>query len=120
MKEYIRRYVIDEKLDNINTIINDNRRNKYIGASKKKKEQEKIKEYIKDTSPIKEYPIKIRCNWYIKNSNADLDNKSIKSILDTLQAVGVLKNDNIKHITRIEHKAIKSDDEKVEVFIYKE
>ena len=119
MKEYIKRYIINEKLDNINTIINDNRRNKYLGASKKKKEQERIKEYIKDTSPIKEYPIKIRCNWYIKNTNSDLDNKSVKSILDTLQAVGVLENDNIKHITSIQHNAIKSDKEKVEIILYK-
>lgn len=119
MKEYIKEYKIDLKLDNINQIINDNRTNRFIGASKKKKEQKKIKEYIKDREQITDYPIGIMVKWYIKNNNADLDNKSVKSILDTLQELNILENDNIKHIREIQHQAIKSNTERVELFIYK-
>lgn len=103
------------KLHNWNEIINANRRNKYLGASLKKKEMEVIEKYIPN-GKITKYPIKITCIWHIKNSQADLDNKCIKSILDQMQKSGILENDNIKHINEITYKAVKDKEEYVEIY----
>ena len=64
---------------------------------------------------MRKYPVKINCEWHIKSSNADLDNCSIKSVLDAMQKIGVLENDNIKHITEINYKAIKDTKDFLEI-----
>lgn len=94
---------INYKLDNWNDIIDQNRRNKYAGASIKKKEMGVIRLFLLNTPKIEKYPIKIRCIWHITNANSDLDNKSIKSVLDAMQKYGILENDNLKHISKISH-----------------
>lgn len=109
--------IIKEKLDNWNNIISYNRTNKYIGASKKKKEMNIIKKYLLDIPKITEYPITIKCIWHCKNINQDLDNKSLKSVLDTMQEVGILENDNIKHIKEINHIAVKDNIDMLEMEI---
>lgn len=76
---------------------------------------QQIAYFIKRMKKIDKYPVKISCRWHISNSNADLDNKSLKSILDAMQIMGILENDNIKHITEINYKAIKDKTDYVEI-----
>jgi Holliday junction resolvase RusA-like endonuclease len=101
--------VIDYKLKNWNEIINTNRRNRYAGANEKKKESRIVMMYLLGVKPIKKYPIKLDCTWHVSNLNSDLDNKSLKVALDTMQNMGILENDNIKHINEINHKAVKDE-----------
>ena len=98
---------INYKLHNWNEIISANRNNKYIGASLKKKEMKDIKYFFAGKSKITEYPIKIICTWHVKNMASDLDNKCIKSVLDCMQEIGILENDNCKHINEIIYKVVK-------------
>lgn len=70
--------VIEYKLDNLNDLINNCRYNKYSANKKKKEEMEVIGYYLKGIKPIEKYPIRINCEWHIKNSCSDLDNKIIK------------------------------------------
>lgn len=106
---------IDYRLSNWNETINANRKNKYMGASLKKKEMNIIKMFLIGKPKITKYPIKLNCTWYVKNLASDLDNKSLKSVLDAMQEVGILKNDNCKHIQEINHKVIKSNKDYLEI-----
>ena len=101
------RIKIDLKLDNWNDTVNHCRNNKYSANNIKKKEMETIGYYLRRIEPIKKYPIKINCEGHIKNIKSELDNKSLKSVLDQMQVMGILENDNIKHISEINYKAIK-------------
>lgn len=112
MKQYLR---LNVKLDNWNKTIGKCRANRMYANAVKKKEMSLLKPEIDKLCPIKKYPIKMRFKWHIKNSQNDLDNKSIKSILDQMQKSGILENDNIKHITEIIHIAIKDLDEYIEM-----
>ena len=103
------------KLDNWNDTIGRCRTNKYGANSHKQHEMKDISWFVKDLPPIDKYPVEITFKWHIKNSRADLDNKSCKAILDCLQNLGILENDNIKHINKITHEAIKDDIEYVEM-----
>ena len=109
--------VIPLKLNNWNDIINANRINKYVGASQKKKEMRDIGFFIRNMIPITKYPIKISFTWHVTNQRKDLDNMSIKAILDCMQELGILENDNIKHINQITHIAVKDTTEYVEMEI---
>ena len=108
---------IDYKLDGWNEIIAYNRTNKFIGAQRKKKEMQIIKLFLLDVPKIEKYPIKITFNWYVKNFASDLDNKSIKSVLDAMQLSGILENDNIAHINEITYKAVKDKKDYLEMII---
>jgi Holliday junction resolvase RusA-like endonuclease len=112
--------IIDYKLDNWNDTIAHNRANRYAGAIRKKKEMDIIKYFLIGKPKITEYPIRIDCTWHIKNINSDLDNKSLKSVLDAMQQVGILENDNIKHIQEINHKAVKDNKDYLELDIKEE
>lgn len=109
--------VIPLKLNNWNDIISQCRTNKYYANTHKKQEMKDISWFVKNIPPITKYPIKMVFTWHIKNSRKDLDNMSIKSTLDCLQNLGILENDNIKHIDTIIHKAVKDDTEFVEMEI---
>ena len=108
---------IDLKLDNWNDIIKYCRTNKYLANSRKKKEMQQISWFIRQMPKINKYPVKINFIWHIANSNSDLDGKSCKSILDAMQILGILENDNIKHIEAINHKAVKADKDYLEMEI---
>lgn len=108
---------IDLKLDNWNDTINHCRYNKYSANMMKKREMKQIGYFLIGMQPIKNYPIKIKCEWHVKNINSDLDNKSIKSVLDEMQIMGILENDNIKHITEINHIAIKDNTDYLIMYI---
>lgn len=106
-EKYRAKIVIDYKLDNWNDTIYSCRNNRYGANNKKKKEMEAIKKFLEGVKPIKKYPIKLKCIWHVSYLGSDLDNKSLKSVLDQMQKSGILENDNCKHIQEINHKVIK-------------
>ena len=108
---------INYKLANWNETININRTNRYAAASKKKKEMQIVGVDLFGIPKIEKYPIQLNCIWHVSNLNSDLDNKSLKSVLDQMQVMGILENDNIKHISSIFHTAIKDDNDYLEIEI---
>lgn len=106
---------IDLKLDNWNDTINRCRTNKYNANYHKQKEMKDISYFLIGMEKIKKYPVKINCIWHISSSNADLDNCSLKSVLDCMQKMGILENDNIKHITEINYKGVKDTKDYLEI-----
>lgn len=108
---------IDYKLDNWNETIARCRGNKYGANSRKKKEMGIIRYFLLGIKPIKNYPIQLNCTWHVSNVGSDLDNKSLKAVLDCMQKMGILENDNIKHIPVINHKAVKDSDDFLEIEI---
>lgn len=115
------KYKIGYKLDNWNETISKCRGNKFGANATKKKEMQVVEYYLRNIKKIKKYPIELKFTWHVKNINSDLDNKSVKSILDAMQKMGILENDNIKHIPKITYVAIKdiSDFVELEVKEYK-
>lgn len=111
------KYTIDYKLDNWNDTIAKCRNNKYGANISKKKEMGIVKMFLLNGQKVKKYPVEIHCKWHIKNSNSDLDNKSLKSVLDEMQEIGILENDNIKHINKITYEAIKDNKDYLEIEI---
>ncbi len=111
------KYRIMLKLSNCNEIINQNRVNKYCANSHKQQEVKDISWFIRQIPRIEKYPIELIFTWHIKNSRSDLDNKSTKAILDCMQNLGILENDNINHINKITHIAVKDKEEYVEMEI---
>ena len=109
--------VIPLKLDNWNDTIKRCRGNKYGANSHKKAEMRLISCYLNKIPKITKYPVKMTFKWHIKSAVSDLDNKSIKSILDCLQNIGKLENDNIKYINEIHYIAIKDTKDYVEMEI---
>lgn len=110
--------IIDYKLNNWNDIIDANRRNKHVGAKEKKIEMGYITYFLTGVPKITRYPIKIECIWHTKNFGSDLDNKSIKAVLDAMQIKGILENDNISHINEITYKVVKDKKDYLEMMIY--
>lgn len=111
------KYRIMLKLSNWNEIIGQCRGNKYYANTHKQREMKDISWFVRQIPPIKKYPIEIEFTWHIKNSRNDLDNKSVKSILDCMQNLGILENDNIKHINKITHIAVIDKEDYVELEI---
>lgn len=109
--------VIDYKLENWNDVIKYNRANKFIGARHKKEEMNIVKIFLLKVPKIEKYPIKLNCIWHTSNLGSDLDNKCIKAVLDQMQEMGILENDNIKHIREINHKAVKDIKDFLEIEI---
>lgn len=104
------------KLNNWNSIIGQCRSNKYYANTRKKAEMRAISYYLNKIPKIEEYPVKMTFKWHLRG-NADLDNVSIKSLLDCLQNIGKLKNDNVKHINEIHHIGIVDKEDYVEMEI---
>lgn len=109
--------IIDYKLKNWNDTINSCRNNKYGANKEKKKEMDIIRYYLLNIPKIEKYPIELYCKWHITNVNSDLDNKSLKSVLDQMQLSGILENDNSKHISKIIYEAIKDTKDYLEIEI---
>ena len=101
------RIVIDYKLNNWNDTIRFNRINKFVGAREKKAEMNILKIFLLNKPKVTKYPIRLNCTWHTTNLGSDLDNKSLKAVLDAMQEYGIIENDNIKHIPEINHKAVK-------------
>ena len=111
--------IIDYKLDNWNDTIYKCRTNYRYANAQKQREMKKVKQAIEGIEPITDYPIKITCLWHVKTFIGDLDNKSLKSVLDQMQKSNILKNDNMKHIREINHKIEKDKREYLEMEIEK-
>lgn len=96
-KQY--QFWIPIKFPSLNQYINECRRNRYSGASMKRKVEESIYPYIKDM-PKFDKPIKIRFLWTEENKRRDFDNIAFakKFILDAMQKYGKLENDNRKWV----------------------
>lgn len=109
--------IIPMKLSNWNDIIKQCRGNKYGANSHKKAEMRAISYCLNKIPKIEKYPVRISFRWHIKSVVSDLDNKSVKSILDCMQKMGKLENDNIKYINEINYVAIKDDKDYVEMEI---
>ena len=103
----MQKIIIDYKLDNWNDVISHNRADKYVGAREKKREMNIVKLFLLNTPKIEKYPIKLNCIWHTSNLGSDLDNKCIKAVLDEMQELGILENDNCKHINEINYKVQK-------------
>ena len=112
--------VFDYEFDNWNKTIDKCRSNYYYANTQKKKEMEYVKwELIKQKiQPITKYPIKINCYWHRKTRQGDIDNLSVKSVLDQMQKSGILKNDNLTCITEIHHIYVQDTKNYLEMEIY--
>lgn len=108
---------INFKLDNWNKIIGRCRANRFYANKHKQQEMKLIRDSLIDLPKIDKYPVQIVFKWHVKASTSDLDNKSVKNILDEMQIMGILENDNIKHINKITHYAIKDKADYVDVEI---
>lgn len=117
IEKYRERVVIDYKLDNWNDTIYINRKNKYAANNKKQKEMSIIRNFLIGIKPIRKYPVRLECIWHVVNLGSDLDNKSLKSVLDEMQNKGILENDNSKHIQEITHKVMKDKKDYLELYI---
>jgi Holliday junction resolvase RusA-like endonuclease len=104
-------------MDSWNDTIKYCRGNKFGANSHKKKEMRDISIFMRNLPKIDKYPIQMTFKWHIKNIISDLDNKSCKSILDEMQNLGILENDNIKHINKIVYEAIPDKEDYVEIEI---
>lgn len=107
--------IIDYKLDNWNETIKHCRGNKFGANHTKQKEMEIVKMFLLGKPKITKYPIRLNCIWHVTNIGSDLDNKSLKAVLDAMQKMGILKNDNINHIPEINHKAVKDNKDYLEI-----
>lgn len=103
---------IPYEFDNWNQYIFKERSRKYWASAIKKKESQIVEQYCNGITYDGEYPIKITITKYFATKRQDLDNVRIKGVLDGLVKCGVLKNDNLSCITKIELLA-KIDKEKI-------
>ena len=104
----VHKFTIPGRLDGMNTLIAANRKNPYIGAKEKRKQQDIVIKAIRfhRLKGVRNYPVSIKIDWYEKNNRRDPDNISAakKFIFDALQETDVLKNDGFKEI-----KALRDD-----------
>jgi Holliday junction resolvase RusA-like endonuclease len=88
---------IEGELTDLNTYINAERSNRFIGAKLKKENTEKVIAAIKKQNfKIIGHKTEVHFYWYSKNHRKDFDNIefSQKFIWDGLVRAGVLKDDN--------------------------
>lgn len=100
MKDKLKIY-IDYDPPNWNNYINLERTNKYAANNLKQKEKKIVKYATIGKKYTGSYPVELVVKKHFKTRKGDLDNVRIKGLLDGLVTSGVLKNDNLKHITRI-------------------
>ncbi len=90
--------IIPGRLAGMNEYTEQNRRNRYAGASMKAKEQERVEWAIKRQLRIGKLntPIDLSYTYYEPNKRRDKDNISAfahKVVQDALTSTGLLKND---------------------------
>ncbi|MBQ3334935.1 MAG: hypothetical protein IJG85_05020 [Eubacteriaceae bacterium] len=88
----------------LNRYIGAERKNKFYGATLKKRETDSAAEQIKIAMLAGTrftWPARLKFIWHLKNSRTDPDNIAFtkKFILDGMQDCGFLENDNVKNIT---------------------
>lgn len=107
---------IDYDFKNWNEYIRIERGNKYHANSIKQAEKAYIKYTVKEKYKG-EYPVTLTIRPHFQNKRRDLDNFRLKGLIDGLVAAGVLKNDNLKCIDRINIEAVFDEKIGVEVEI---
>jgi Holliday junction resolvase RusA-like endonuclease len=93
---------IEGELTDLNTYINAERTNRFIGAQLKRKETERValETRAAKVPPVSRYPVTISFRWFSKDARKDIDNVAFakKFILDGLVLAGVLQEDSRKHV----------------------
>lgn len=97
-------FEIEGELPDLNTYINAERRNKYLGAKIKREATDFVAWSVKRLPEITK-PADYHFHWIVKNKRKDPDNVAFatKFIFDGLVAAGKLKNDNMVWIKGIYH-----------------
>ncbi len=107
---------INHAFTTLNSYINSERRNRYIGAKIKKDETQIAEEAFRGLEPIL-VPCRAIFTWTMKNKRKDLDNVAFakKFILDGAVKAGFLPSDNVKYVVGLEDKLKYGEEEFVEV-----
>ena len=94
--------------------------------TKRKKQTDEIHElvyyacYEQKTKPVKKYPVTLSFDVYYKDKRRrDIDNLSVKEIIDGLVRAGIIKDDCDKYVKEIRKRIIRGDDNKVVIKIIK-
>lgn len=97
-------FEIPGRLAGANELIGGINRNRFVGASIKKKETARCAEAAIALRPIKE-PITLTVTWYEPNRRRDIDNVAFgtKFILDGLMQAGKIPNDSREWVKAITH-----------------
>ena len=99
------KFVIPGELMDLNSFINQQRINRYVGAKVKKKQTNlcalHIKSFMNQGLKVDRYPVYLRITWYVKNRRKDKDNIAFakKFILDGMQQAGLIKDDGWDQIS---------------------
>lgn len=95
-------FTIEGRLPSLNEYINAERRNRFSGASMKKRYTEKVARAASNI-PVFTSPVGISFLWIEPNKKRDLDNIYFgkKFILDGLVKAGVIANDNQSHVVSL-------------------
>ena len=88
------------ELTDLNTYINAERRNRFIGAKIKKQNTDGVSFETTGAPKVITYPVTVVITWYTKNERKDPDNVAFskKFILDGLVNNGTLRGDTRKEI----------------------
>ena len=91
------------ELSDLNTYINVERANKFLGARMKQRNTDLCLWQIKKDLKVIDYPVDVICTWYTKDLMKDPDNTAFakKFILDAIVKAGILKNDGRKQINSL-------------------
>lgn len=92
---------IPEMPENWNRYISAERTNRYAAAAIKRSDKEMVSLCCKGKYDGK-YPAMLQVRPHFSNKRSDLDNVRFKGILDGLVSEGLIENDNLTRIQRIE------------------
>jgi len=96
------------RLPSLNEVIGKNRKNRYAGASLKKRTDRALTLLIKASGmePLGDGPYDVRCEWVEPNRRRDPDNiySAVKFVLDAMQTAGILERDGWQQIADIHHR----------------
>lgn len=98
------KFTIPHELLDLNKFINSQRANRFGGAKIKKDQTNLCTMYVKRAISnglvIKDYPLLLTFNWYVKDRRKDPDNVAFskKFILDGMQEAGLIENDGYRQI----------------------
>ncbi len=112
--------VLDYIPTDLNTYVNAERTNRFIGAKIKKEETERVYWSCKEQGlKLHTKPVQVSISWHVPTKRKDPDNTSfaIKFVLDGMVKAGVLENDGFKNITSISHAFLLSDTPRVEIVL---
>lgn len=101
---------------NWNEYIKAERGNKYHANAIKQAEKNYIVYTVKQKYTGK-YPVTLTIRPHFKNKRRDLDNFRLKGLIDGLVAAGVIVNDNLNYINKINVEAVFDEIEGVEIEI---